>query len=114
MNYKALTVGAVLGFVLSLSPACEGGSGTKCDASSCPAGCCDPTGACIGITAMTASQCGTQGQNCSTCAVGTVCASGICAEDPAGIDSGCRARCPLGCCSGEDCLPGRSNASCGT
>jgi hypothetical protein len=102
MNDKALAVGAVLGFVLALSPACGGGDQSSKCKDSCSQGCCDPQGRCI--TATTPSQCGTQGQNCFACAAGFSCVSGICAQDPAVIDGGCPAGCPLGCCMGNVCI----------
>jgi hypothetical protein len=110
MNYKALTVGAVLGFLLALSPSCGGGGDRKCDEGSCPTGCCDSSGRCV--TATTPAQCGTRGQDCVPCPTGQSCQAGSCTVvPPPPPDGGCG--CPLGCCQSGICFPGNDPPHCG-
>jgi hypothetical protein len=114
MNYKALTLGAALGFVLALSHAC-GGGGEKCDAASCPTGCCDSAGECI--TRTTEVQCGTSAQACGVCATGWSCVAGVCTPPPGGgTDGGCGPSTnPNGCCSSLGVeQPGTAITSCGS
>jgi hypothetical protein len=114
MNYKALTLGAALGFVLALSHACGGAE--KCDAASCPTGCCDSAGTCV--TATTVVQCGTNGQACGTCATNQNCVAGVCTAPPTGggADAGCGPDTnPNGCCSSTGVTQGgTANTSCGS
>src|SRR4051812_17082554 len=74
---------AVAGAVVSQ---CSGPS-TKCDATTCPNGCCDPTQtdfikACSPGTG--ANACGKAGSICSTCSAGTICSANACVTGSAG------------------------------
>src|SRR5438105_15872439 len=64
VNFKVLALGAVLGFAVAVAPAC---GGSKCDASNCKNGCCDPaTNKCIS-PGNTNTQCGNAGAACVNC-----------------------------------------------
>ncbi|MFT3839394.1 MAG: hypothetical protein QM723_20595 [Myxococcaceae bacterium] len=61
MNYKALTLGAVLGLAAALVPSC---GGKTCGPSNCQ-GCCDASNNCV--MTQTAAACGTAGLVCVDC-----------------------------------------------
>ncbi len=61
MNYKALALGAMLGFVAALVPACGSKS---CGPSNC-SGCCDKSNNCV--ASNTNSACGKAGNACTDC-----------------------------------------------
>lgn len=117
MNFKALSLGALIGFLVALSPSC--GGVTKCDASNC-GGCCDKvTGVCV--TVPTAIACGASGVECKTCNAGETCSAGVCKADTAGKDGGvgtdggtaCNASNCAGCCAAGKCQAGTQNTLCG-
>lgn len=65
MNVRALALGAMVGFVVAIAPAC---SPPKCGPSNCD-GCCDASGACVkkpdnGLN----TTCGSAGNACTNCA----------------------------------------------
>ncbi len=113
MNYKALALGAVLGFMAALSPAC-GPVPEKCTT------CTDANGDCIG--AVSDQACGAGDAACINCAAqGQECdvATGTC-KAPTGTDAGqdagttCAATCQ-GCCTATGtCLPGNQPSNCGS
>ncbi len=122
MNYKAFVLGAAVGFLFTLSPAC---GDTDCE-STC-AGCCTSDGTCVDPT--TASQCGPAGQTCIACSASQTCnAAGLCeggttvtdggTNTDAGTDAGMSTACNTsncnGCCAGDLCLNGTSASNCGT
>ena len=76
-----------------------------CNASTCPAGCCDANGACRFGDADDA--CGAAGTSCRACPPSGACDNGRCLS--------CTAKsCPDGCCDEADtCHPGTSDAMCG-
>lgn len=74
--------GGVVFAVASCSPATP----AVCDVTSCPAGCCDASGACQPGTADEA--CGTGAAACAACATGTTCAGQACVMPTVGGGSG--------------------------
>ena len=104
----------------ALAAACVSDAGTggackaapACNATLCPAGCCDANGVCQPGTASGA--CGPAGAPCTACPTGRSCIGGACVLD-------CNAAtCPTGCClpaqlgSAATCLPGNLDDECGT
>ncbi|MEW5740223.1 MAG: hypothetical protein AB1938_14925 [Myxococcota bacterium] len=75
-------ISAALGGLLGFS--CGGGR-PRCDATSCPLGCCDANGQC-----QSASQinCGQNGQTCQACALGQICSLGVCISISTGGGAG--------------------------
>lgn len=116
MNLKALALGALVGFLAAVVPAC-GPQEKKCDAATCT-GCCDANDACV-TPANTNAACGASGLACTACAANQVCSGGVCVNT-GGSDAGtvCNATtCPTGCCAGTNppvCLLGNSKSNCGT
>lgn len=117
MNYKALAVGALMGFLFALTPSC--GNNKKCDVTNC-AGCCDATGTCQVSGNAT---CGASGAACKACAATETCQAGVCtpattgggAGGGGGTDcasqgkctksgGGCGDSCSVGCCVPNDPL----------
>lgn len=72
---KAVAAGAVLGFILAVSPAC-GPAKKACNASTCVSGCCDEDGECQLGSAQDA--CGASGNACMACAGNQFCQAGYC------------------------------------
>lgn len=118
MNYKAFVLGAAVGFLFTLSPAC---GPAECD------GCIDADGTCIEPGQTSQSQCGADGVVCIACMANQTCNSaGLCENIPpvatdGGTDGGdggentaCNASNCNGCCAGDICLPGTSSSNCGT
>lgn len=115
MNFKALSLGAMVGFLVALSPSC-GTNTAECNASNC-AGCCDATtGVCLANNLQSEKACGASGNECKACGTGESCEAGECKVAPAADSgTGCNATtCPTGCCSGTVCLLGSSTSNCGT
>ena len=77
-----LFVGLLLGASLGLMQC----GGSKCDAKSCPTGCCDSKNLCQPGTATSA--CGKAGAACSTCATGQLCLANICGTGATGGGTG--------------------------
>ncbi len=71
---KTFFFGAVLGALASFAPAC-GPAKEPCNASTC-SGCCDSTGFCQ--FGFDNNGCGTGGNLCQTCSLGTSCQTGLC------------------------------------
>ncbi len=95
-----LPIFASMVFVAGIAAFASCGPGTtRCDASSCPNGCCDEQGQCRQGSAVNA--CGANGQRCSACSTGQVCVSGACratdAGEDAGVDAGADAGWPYYC-----------------
>ncbi len=64
MNFRAIALGTVIGFIVAVVPSC---SSTKCAASNCP-GCCDAKGQCVkSPNNGNNTTCGTQGNACVDC-----------------------------------------------
>lgn len=64
MNVRALTLGAVLGFVIAVVPSC---GGSKCGPQNC-GGCCDSAGKCVAKpNNANNSTCGASGNTCDDC-----------------------------------------------
>ncbi|MCK5798225.1 MAG: hypothetical protein KAI47_13625, partial [Deltaproteobacteria bacterium] len=74
-----------------------------CNATTCPKGCCDDTGACVPGTAS--ANCGKGGQACSQCGSNLACVLQKCS---------CTATSCSGCCEGDVCKAGSDVAACGT
>src|SRR5687767_11261116 len=72
MNYKALALGAVIGFGIAIFPSC---GPAKCSPANCK-GCCNTGGKCI--DPGTNTDCGSQGVACKACVGNEVCTAGIC------------------------------------
>jgi len=65
MNFRALALGATIGFLAAVVPSC---SGSKCGPATCN-GCCDATGKCVTTPANTTNTtCGAAGRTCEDCA----------------------------------------------
>lgn len=80
-----------------------------CNPSTC-GGCCDENGECR--TGMEQSACGIGGYQCVNCAAFNATCNA--ATHQCGAATECNAAtCPSGCCDGNSCVPGTSNASCG-
>jgi hypothetical protein len=80
MNYKALALGAVLGFVVAVVPSC-GTPKAGCNIVSCPTGCCDANAKCVASPANSNNTtCGTAAATCDDCTkkTGTTCKSFAC------------------------------------
>jgi len=75
----------------------------KCDATSCPSGCCDKNGNCA--PGNTATACGSGGTACQTCGTGLGCSNAKCTCTPTS--------CSTGCCQGDTCKAGSENSACG-
>ncbi|HEX4621554.1 MAG TPA: hypothetical protein VH208_08305, partial [Myxococcaceae bacterium] len=117
--WKALALGVVMGFVVSVGYGCSGS--TKCDASNCQ-GCCDTNHKCIATASQTSAQCGSSGNACQACQTGQACnpaaSGGSCgACSGSSCDGGaCNPNnCPAGCCSAGQCISSiaLSNSLCG-
>jgi hypothetical protein len=116
--FKALAIGAILGFLVAEVSAC---SSSSCGPNNC-SGCCDAnTKKCITIANQSVTDCGgSVGNVCGVCTGSETCASGACTSNANDAGMGC-ADCPGGCCGTNQlgakvCLYGSSlnNASCGT
>jgi hypothetical protein len=98
---------------------------TGCSASNCPTGCCKDNTCRSGVGN---DACGTGGAACVDCAASSgVCSAANrtclssctpnCTGKCAGADDGCGGKCQVndcrGCCIGEQCTPGVTNAACG-
>jgi hypothetical protein len=73
MNYKALALGALVGFAAALTPACNGGE-DECGPSNCNTCCND--GKCV--AAATELACGSAGFACMACGANQICVVGHC------------------------------------
>ncbi|MBL8909926.1 MAG: scavenger receptor cysteine-rich domain-containing protein [Archangium sp.] len=70
---QVLALGTAIGVLLSFASC---GTAKKCDATSCPFGCCDSAGSCqIGSSD---ALCGSQGAQCMVCPLGNQCSVGRC------------------------------------
>ncbi|MDP9150386.1 MAG: hypothetical protein M3O36_10665, partial [Myxococcota bacterium] len=92
-------------------PDADGAAPVRCDAATCPMGCCDASGACQPGRATAA--CGTMGQACRDCP-----AAGFAACDPATqacntVVPRCDASTCSGCCAGNVCFMGNDPNQCG-
>ena len=67
LNYKALALGTVLGFLIAVVPSC--GTPTKtCGASNCNTGCCNSSNVCVTSPSnANNNSCGTSGNACVDC-----------------------------------------------
>ncbi len=125
MNYKALALGAAIGFAMALIPSC---GGAKCSAANCNDGCCDAQGKCV-KPANTNQACGTSGQACKVCATNETCNAGQCTPGTGGgagggggggggagggSGGGGGSACATGCvATGGTCVPGTTPTNCG-
>ncbi len=111
MNYKALALGATIGFMAALSPAC--GPTDECNT------CTDNTGACVAT--VNDQNCGSDGNACVACPTGQVCQAGSCVATgqpdagDGGVVTGCNAtNCATGCCTAAGtCVSGTFASNCG-
>jgi len=92
--------------------ACQSGT---CSAGTCVAGCnaTNCPGCCQGEQCMPGtvpSACGKGGASCVICQSGELCSSGACAP----VTSCDTTTCPSGCCQGGQCMPGITDAACGS
>ncbi len=73
--------GGLTCLVCSNDQKCQAGvcSGSKCDATSCPSGCCDGSGKCV--SPATNNACGASGGKCVQCASGETCIKGVCKDE---------------------------------
>lgn len=88
------------------------GGAQRCDAVSCPFGCCQGDVCVVGVSDQA---CGTQGHACTACPQGQTCVEsgsggGICQSPPFCKPIDCS---PNGCCQGNQCMPGTSDSACG-
>ncbi len=117
MNFRALTLGAMVGFMAAMVPSCggttnnnkdggggsgggsggsggsagnSGGSGgsSGCNATNCASGCCSG-GTCLNLTSQTAQACGNGGAACAVCGVGQTCNKtvGACQTPDSGVQT---------------------------
>jgi hypothetical protein len=86
------------------SGAGEQASPSRCDAHTCPNGCCSGL---LCMPGASIGECGANGAACADCGFGHYCDNQECVAV-------CETRsCWSGCCSGTDCLPGNTDANCG-
>jgi hypothetical protein len=83
----ALTAGVLLGLGMAFSQ-CGGTSNNtgKCDATTCPNGCCNAAGQCTAGTTLNA--CGKGGAACEQCAPGKACIAQVCGGSATGGGTG--------------------------
>jgi hypothetical protein len=82
-----------------------------CNSTTCPAGCCDPTGQCAAGSSL--GQCGTFGEACESCP-----AEGFQICDPTrhacgNPEASCNSTTCAGCCEGNVCFAGTDPNECG-
>src|SRR5712692_7226624 len=94
MNYKALALGAALGFLFAAVPSCNS---SKCGPGNCR-GCCNPVGICV--FPGTVNFCGSSGNACVQCRLGRSCTDNSCVQ--VGSD----------CTSDQDCISLDPSAVC--
>lgn len=75
-NMRWLISGFLMGLVMALAPSC-GPTSAKCNASTCPAGCCTAEGRCE--PGAQTSACGISGNACQECGFNQQCQAGVCA-----------------------------------
>lgn len=115
MNYRALTLGAAIGFLVALSPSC-GPSTPDCGPSNCN-GCCNADGACVDTGEQSTAACGTQGNACGACAATESCNGGTCTpvntvtDNNMGNACGNRCQLPNGQCASIPCTDGCCDAN---
>jgi hypothetical protein len=68
----------------------------KCDATTCPQGCCSSNGVCLAFSQQTLQSCGKDGKACNVCATTATCQQGTCVENQP-----CFSYCKLGCCTSK-------------
>lgn len=112
MNYRALALGAFVGFLVALSPSC--GGDTECGPANCN-GCCSAENECVDSATQTALTCGNGGNSCVACTGAETCEAGACkAPTNVGTDAGdggggnCGNKCENqdGTCSNITCTSG--------
>jgi hypothetical protein len=118
MNYKALALGALVGFAAALTPACSGNE-ADCGPENCTT-CCTAEGQCV--AAATELTCGSAGNACVSCGANQICQGGACVGT--GVDggtdagTGCGPDNCAGCCTTiggtPTCLPGNTKTNCGS
>lgn len=128
MTWRALALGAAIGFVVAVAPSCGPAKvPTKCNSSSCP-GCCDANDQCF--TGESPQACGIAGATCQACTGSQVCTAGQCRNPQpdgggggagggsgggGGADGGsCNSSNCTGCCTATGaCQTNTSAAACG-
>lgn len=75
LKFKWLIAGFAAGVLVAAAPSCGGGGTAKCNASTCPQGCCDTAGKC---QTPSNGACGQLGNTCQVCAIGQICNLGTC------------------------------------
>src|SRR6516164_1959880 len=111
MKFRALALGAAIGFVAALVPSCQK---TACGPSNC-AGCCDSTGACVKTPNNgNNTTCGASGNACIDCTKTTMTCNSQCKCASGGTGGGagggggsgsCSPSNCTGCCAGNTCIP---------
>jgi hypothetical protein len=94
-NFQWALLGAAMGLVVALVPACS----TKCGPDNCATGCCSTDNKCV--TSITTAACGANGGACGVCTEGQLCENGACVTpmvDDGGTDAG-----PPRCAQDSDC-----------
>jgi hypothetical protein len=84
-SIRALVVGVAAGLVVALVPSC-GTASSKCDSTNCSIGCCDAMGQCK--SGQTSDACGSLGNTCSVCGLGSSCSVGLCRPTTMGTGGG--------------------------
>ena len=94
-TFQWALLGAAMGLVIALVPACT----TKCGPDNCATGCCSTDNKCV--TSITTSACGANGGACGVCSEGQLCEAGACVTpmvEDGGTDAG-----PPPCTQDADC-----------
>ncbi len=115
MNFRALSVGVVLGLCFALlAPSC--GRVSPCGPGTC-SGCCTSAGLCLETSSQKDNSCGLGGLSCLDCAgLNQLCESGRCVGGSGGGSATCQATCG-GCCASQaatsQCITNPSSTNCG-
>ncbi|MHB8876056.1 MAG: hypothetical protein ACYC8T_20390 [Myxococcaceae bacterium] len=123
MSWRALALGAAIGFVVAFFPSCGQKQPARCLRSNC-SGCCDDKLGCQAGT--TPAACGVGALTCQVCGANQSCVDGACRSgsggggggSDGGTDGGggdCSpSTCASGCCQTGQCKPGNQFTACGT
>lgn len=119
MKWRALALGATIGFALATVASCDQTQRARCTRANCT-GCCDAEEQCQ--AGNVASACGTGAVSCQVCGATQSCVEGQCrggTGTDGGLDGGtdggsCGPQsCASGCCLNNQCLSGTNPAACG-
>jgi hypothetical protein len=116
MNFKALALGAFIGFLVAVVPSCGGAA--KCSATTCATGCCDSANKCVAFTGQSATSCGAAGAECKACTGAETCSEGVCKLPGSGNNDGGPGGCAANACKDSSgfCVDpsGQSATRCGS